>query len=85
MTQGDNTVTFTNPGDGMTYTVQGFPALPGYDLSSGVGTIDAAYFVPALAGRPKGPHHGQNWPPGSGNGNHHGEKHSGGGHGPPAR
>jgi hypothetical protein len=29
--------------------VQGFPALPGYDLASGVGTVDAAKFVPELA------------------------------------
>lgn len=28
--------------------VPGFPALPGYDLSSGLGTIDAVKFVPAL-------------------------------------
>lgn len=27
----------------------GYPAGPGYDLSSGWGTIDAAKFVPALA------------------------------------
>ncbi len=81
---GDNTITFQNS-DGNTYTVQGFPALPGYDLSSGVGTIDGAYFVPALAGRPKGPHHGQNWPPGSGNQSHHGAEHGGSPHGPPAR
>jgi len=31
--------------------VTGFNAVPGYDLASGWGTIDAAKFVPALAGR----------------------------------
>jgi hypothetical protein len=29
--------------------VRGFAAAPGYDLASGLGTIDAAAFVPALA------------------------------------
>jgi len=35
--------------DGNTYTVVGYPALPGYDLASGLGTLDASKFVPALA------------------------------------
>lgn len=49
VTQGNNSFgPFTNS-DGTTHTVQGFNALPGYDLASGVGTIDAAAFVPALA------------------------------------
>ncbi len=48
VTQGDNSITFENS-DGNTYTVEGFPALPGYDLSSGVGTVDVAKFAPALA------------------------------------
>jgi hypothetical protein len=30
-------------------TVTGFSARPGYDLASGVGTINAARFVPELA------------------------------------
>jgi kumamolisin len=30
-------------------TVRGFPAGPGYDLVTGLGTIDAAKFVPDLA------------------------------------
>ncbi len=36
------------------YTVKGFSAAPGYDLASGVGTVNAAAFVPELAylGRP---------------------------------
>ena len=82
VTSGDNSITFQNT-DGNTYTVTGFPAGPGYDLSSGVGTVDAAFFVPALAGRPKGPHHGPTWP-WSGSHPHPGDKPgSGGPHGPP--
>ena len=34
---------------GKIYVVRGFPAQRGYDLVSGVGTIDAARFVPELA------------------------------------
>jgi subtilase family serine protease len=49
ITQGNNGIgPFTNS-DGITYTVPGFNAGPGYDLASGVGTVDAARFVPALA------------------------------------
>ena len=49
VTQGNNTFgPFTNS-DGTTHTVQGFNAGPGYDLASGLGTVDAAKFVPALA------------------------------------
>ena len=47
VTSGNNTVTYTQ--DGKTVTVQGFDAVPGYDLASGVGTVNAAYFVPQLA------------------------------------
>jgi subtilase family serine protease len=51
ITQGNNTFgPFTNT-DGKTYTVTGYSAGPGYDLASGLGTIDAAAFVPALARR----------------------------------
>jgi subtilase family serine protease len=47
ITRGNNTVSvFQN---GKTYTVRGWNAVRGYDLSSGVGTIDAQYFVPELA------------------------------------
>jgi len=46
VTAGNNTVTF--PQGGSTHTVQGFNAGPGYDLASGVGTINAAKFVPEL-------------------------------------
>ncbi len=45
--RGNNTVSF--PQDGRTDTVVGFPARPGYDLASGVGTVDALLFVPELA------------------------------------
>ena len=47
MTTGNNTVTF--PQGGANHTVKGFDALPGYDLASGVGTVDTAKFVPELA------------------------------------
>jgi subtilase family serine protease len=46
VTRGNNTVTF--PQGGSTHTVKGFAAHHGYDLASGVGTIDAAKFVPEL-------------------------------------
>lgn len=44
---GDNTQTFNQ--HGKKYTVQGFAATGGYNLVTGVGTVDAAYFVPELA------------------------------------
>ena len=47
ITKGNNTVSFTQ--NGHLYTVEGFSALPGYDLASGVGTVNAAFFVPELA------------------------------------
>ena len=51
VTMGNNTFgPFVNS-DNITYTVVGYNAGPGYDLASGVGTFDAARFVPALAGR----------------------------------
>jgi subtilase family serine protease len=49
ITQGNNSFgPFTNS-DGKTYTVVGYTAGPGYDLASGLGTINAAKFVRALA------------------------------------
>ena len=48
--EGDNTVSFTQ--DGKLDTVKGFTALPGYDLASGVGTVNADPFVFELAGWP---------------------------------
>ncbi len=47
ITKGNNTVTF--PQNGRNYAVTGFSALHGYDLASGVGTVNAAAFVPELA------------------------------------
>jgi subtilase family serine protease len=47
VTKGSNTVSFAQ--DGKTFTVRGYRARPGYDLVTGVGTIDAARFVPELA------------------------------------
>jgi subtilase family serine protease len=47
VTQGNNTVSFSQ--GGATYTVPGFSAKRGYDLASGVGTVNAALFVPELA------------------------------------
>ena len=47
VTKGDNTVSFEQ--GGKLVTVRGFAARPGYDLTSGVGTIDARYFVGELA------------------------------------
>jgi subtilase family serine protease len=44
---GSNTTMFGQ--NGTTYTVRGFAARKGYDLVSGVGTVNAAYFVPELA------------------------------------
>ncbi len=44
---GSNTQRFDQ--GGKQYTVPGFSARGGYDLVTGVGTIDAAYFVPELA------------------------------------
>jgi subtilase family serine protease len=46
VTKGNNTVAFTQ--NGHLFTVPGFSAGPGYDLASGVGTINAALFVPEL-------------------------------------
>jgi subtilase family serine protease len=47
ITSGSNTVSFVQ--NGHTYTVPGFAARPGYDLASGVGTVNAPYFVRELA------------------------------------
>jgi hypothetical protein len=40
---GDNTVAFSQ--GGKNYVVHGWRAVPGYDLGSGVGSIDAHWFV----------------------------------------
>ena len=47
VTSGNNTVSFIQ--DNALVTVKGFNAGPGYDLASGVGTVNAALFVPELA------------------------------------
>ena len=53
ITIGDNSLTFCTSNCGalneVDVTVPGYPARKGYDLSSGLGTIDAAVFVGALA------------------------------------
>ena len=46
VTGGTNTVTF--PQGGTDHTVLGFDAVKGYDLASGLGTVDAGLFVPEL-------------------------------------
>jgi subtilase family serine protease len=47
ITIGNNTVTFTQ--NGHTYTVPGYNAVTGYDMASGLGTVDAAKLVAELA------------------------------------
>jgi subtilase family serine protease len=47
VTKGNNTASFTQ--DGHKQTVTGFPARPGYDLATGLGTVNAPSFVPELA------------------------------------
>jgi subtilase family serine protease len=47
VTSGNNTVTFTQNGE--TYTLTGYQASAGYNLASGLGTVNAAEFVPELA------------------------------------
>jgi subtilase family serine protease len=47
VTSGNNTVSFKQGGH--EHTVHGFTARPGYDLASGVGTVNAGYFVRELA------------------------------------
>jgi len=49
VTSGSNTVSFGQ--GGRKDTVRGFAARKGYDLASGVGTVNAEYLVPELAGR----------------------------------
>jgi subtilase family serine protease len=51
VTSGNNTVSFHQGAAGKLFTVQGYPARKGYDLVTGVGTINAPSFVYELAGR----------------------------------
>ncbi|MGC8471891.1 MAG: S53 family peptidase [Acidimicrobiales bacterium] len=46
VTMGDTTVSFEQ--DGTEHTVSGYRASAGYNLASGLGTVDAALFVPEL-------------------------------------
>ena len=48
ITAGNNTVTFCQ--GGTSHTVTGFTAVKGYDLASGLGTVNGATLVAALAG-----------------------------------
>jgi hypothetical protein len=34
--------------NGKAYTLQGYQATPGYNLAAGIGTINAARFIPEL-------------------------------------
>ena len=47
ITAGNNTVSFSQ--GGKSYTVKGYTAVKGYDLASGLGTVDGAKLVAALA------------------------------------
>ncbi len=47
VTSGSNTVSFIQGGS--KHMVRGFTARKGYDLATGVGTVNAAFFVPELA------------------------------------
>jgi len=47
VTSGGNTVSFVQGGS--KHMVRGFTAAKGYDLATGIGTVNAAFFVPELA------------------------------------
>jgi subtilase family serine protease len=49
ITRGNNTVSFSQ--GGKSYTVKGYTAVEGYDLSSGLGTVNGAKLVAALAAK----------------------------------
>jgi subtilase family serine protease len=51
VTIGDNTFTLLDDNGDPVFTVPGFKAGPGYDMASGLGTVDALRFTHALAGR----------------------------------
>ncbi len=51
VTSGNNTVSFRQGAGNTLFTVKGYQAKKGYDLVTGVGTIDAPSFVYELAGR----------------------------------
>jgi len=52
VTKGDHSVSFIQ--DNHQVTVHGYHAGPGYDLASGVGTVNAALFVPELVAQATG-------------------------------
>jgi subtilase family serine protease len=56
ITRGNNTVTFFQ--NSKEVTVQGWDAVPGYDLASGVGTVDGRFFVSELVALAKKSHAG---------------------------
>ena len=61
VTSGNNSQTFPDAHNNKALTtVIGFSAGPGYDLASGWGTINAAKFIPALAGSEGGDNGGGN-------------------------
>jgi hypothetical protein len=47
VTSGSNTVSFIQGGS--KHMVHGFTAQKGYDLATGIGTVNAEFFVPELA------------------------------------
>jgi len=51
VTSGNNTVSFNQLGADQVLTVKGYPAGKGYDLVTGVGTVNSQQFVYELAGR----------------------------------
>jgi subtilase family serine protease len=68
---GNNGVTFTNS-NGVTYTLPGYTAGPGYDLASGLGTPYAPRLVYQLAAGSQNQQGGGGW--GNGGGGRQGEK-----------
>ena len=51
VTIGDNTFTLLDADGNPLFTVPGYKAVRGYDMASGLGTVDALRFTHALAGR----------------------------------
>ena len=51
VTIGDNTFTLLDDNGNAVFTVPGYKAVRGYDMASGLGTVDALRFTHALAGR----------------------------------
>ena len=51
VTIGNNTFTLLDDNGDPVFTVPGFKAVPGYDMASGLGTVDALRFTHALADR----------------------------------